>query len=422
MYQAAVIADDFTSVTDCTISLASRGLSAAALLDIPEGFPPAARVIGLNTESRTQTPEEAYTRSRTAAEKLCEAGCRHIYKSVDSTLRGNLGAEIDGVMDGFGFSLAIVAPAFPHYGRTTIGGFHYLNGCLLENSYIASDPACPAKDSEIRRILETQSRRKAGLLTLSTVRRNGKEFREAVRALRSEGCELLIADAETEDDLGRIAEHAAALEPCLAVGSTGLIRHMADRWCGDTAANGVPFRKTEKGILVLAASVSPVTAAQIEELLKEGTAGRCLVPPGEAAFGEIREYVDQGAKILKDGFDLVFQVDASAEARERSALAARRAGLADGEVGERIVEAFSKAAAELLSLGISDAVVMTGGDMARAVLQEFGCDGMELYGEVEPGIPIGRLMGTKNFLAVTKAGAFGTPRALCTACSMLKKQ
>ena len=64
MYHTAVIADDFTSVTDCTIAFTNRGLSTAALTCVPDGTPPQAQVLGLNTDSRTVEPKVAYERNR----------------------------------------------------------------------------------------------------------------------------------------------------------------------------------------------------------------------------------------------------------------------------------------------------------------------------------------------------------------------
>ena len=199
MYKIAVIADDFTSVTDCTISFACKGMSTAALTNVPETEYPESEVIGLNTESRTLLPEEAYYWNQKAALQLKSQKCEVIYKSVDSTLRGNLGAEIDGVMDGYGYNLAFVAPAFPHYGRTTVKGTHYLNGCLLEESPIAKDPTCPAKESVIIDILGKQSKRKMANLGLEFLRGSKSYFVDYVNSLKSEGVEIIVADAETEE-------------------------------------------------------------------------------------------------------------------------------------------------------------------------------------------------------------------------------
>ena len=172
-------------------------------------------------------------------------------------------------------------------------------------------------------------------------------------------------------------------------------------------------------MIVAAASVSPVTGEQVERLLEEGAAERCLLSPAQAAFGGLEAPAAQAEAILRRGSDLILQVDASPQARESSAAAARKAGVSQGEMGARIAAALSRLAGELLSQGLSKGVVLTGGDMAQAVLEYFGSGGMELWGEVEPGIPAGRLLGG-GCLAVTKAGAFGTPQALCAARRWLK--
>jgi len=67
-----------------------------------------------------------------------------LYKKIDSTLRGNFAVEIAaarraviGLLAGSDpgvASLAIVAPAFPVTGRTTHGGWMFLNDIPLEAS------------------------------------------------------------------------------------------------------------------------------------------------------------------------------------------------------------------------------------------------------------------------------------------------
>ena len=387
MDQIAILADDFTSVTDCTIPFAGRGLSTAALLEVPQGAFPPVQVLGLNTDSRALLPQDAYRRNLQAAQRLREGGYQRVYKSVDSTLRGNLGAELDGVLDGLGKAVALIAPAFPHYGRTTIGGVHYLNGARLG---------------------------------LESIRAPHAQFAEAVGALHAQGVGLIVLDAETEGDLEQIARHAALMEPCLVVGSTGLSRHLPEQWCLKKQAENTSHPTTQKPIIVAAASVSPITSGQVAALVEEGGAERCLVSPDEAALGNLASLLNRGEAVLHRGVDLVLQVDASPQARERSQRAAREAGLSSNQMGERIVAALSALVEKWISQGLTEGVVLTGGDMAQALLQRCNSPGISLYGEVEPGIPAGWLMGRYRCLAVTKAGAFGTPRALCAARRFLK--
>ena len=420
MYQIAVIADDFTSVTDCTISFASQGLSTAALLTVPSADLPKAQVIGMNTDSRPLDPREAYRRNLHASQRLKIPGCQFIYKSVDSTLRGNLGSEIDGVMDGLDIPMAFIAPAFPLYGRTTLNGCHYLNGVPLEQSPIAKDPACPAKESSLQKILESQSSRRAACLGLNLVRTSKEVFAQSVKNLFDHGIRLFILDAQTEDDLEQISEHTASFEHCLVVGSTGLARHIASHWCPKTTVNRPTYQKSNRPIIISAASVSPVTNEQISHVLMEGHAERCLISPWKAALEDTEEYFLQGIAILQKGLDLVVQVDSSSQARLTSDTAARQAGYTKAEVSTKIANSMSKLLKRLLDSGLAGGVALTGGDMAQATLQHLDSPGMELLGEVEPGIPAGWIIGSYNYPAVTKAGAFGSPAALCKARQILK--
>jgi 4-hydroxythreonine-4-phosphate dehydrogenase len=57
-------------------------------------------------------------------------------------------------------------------------------------------------------------------------------------------------------------------------------------------------------------------------------------------------------------------------------------------------------------------VIATGGDTARAVLAALGLPGIALFGELEPGVPVG-LAGALPL--VTKAGAFGSRTTLVRA-------
>jgi uncharacterized protein YgbK (DUF1537 family) len=72
-----------------------------------------------------------------------------------------------------------------------------------------------------------------------------------------------------------------------------------------------------------------------------------------------------------------------------------------------VVEALAEVAAGLSEEGLIDALVLTGGETAVGVGRRLGAVGVRLEGEVEPGIPVGTLIGPRPYRVVTKAGAFG---------------
>ena len=77
-------------------------------------------VVSVDTDSRGMTARDAYREAHRATGSLVTAGCDTIYKSVDSTLRGNLGAEINGCLDASGIECAVVAEAFTRLRRNRI--------------------------------------------------------------------------------------------------------------------------------------------------------------------------------------------------------------------------------------------------------------------------------------------------------------
>jgi 4-hydroxythreonine-4-phosphate dehydrogenase len=71
---------------------------------------------------------------------------------------------------------------------------------------------------------------------------------------------------------------------------------------------------------------------------------------------------------------------------------------------------------------IVGALVVTGGETARAVFEAWGVNRLRLIGEVEPGLPYSVTSGWSRELPVlTKAGAFGNPETLLNCLHFLHK-
>jgi D-threonate/D-erythronate kinase len=83
-------------------------------------------VLSVSTESRDLSEDEIVHRMRLLAEKA--GGARLILKKIDSTLRGNVNAEIAAAMEAFQCATAVVTPAFPDMGRTVLRGHLHING------------------------------------------------------------------------------------------------------------------------------------------------------------------------------------------------------------------------------------------------------------------------------------------------------
>jgi uncharacterized protein YgbK (DUF1537 family) len=116
-------ADDLTGAADSAVGFAAAGLS-TVVLPWPFGEVPEAEVVAFDTASRDVSADVAASRAGAVA-RWFSAHCDSsawFYKKLDSTLRGNIAAELAAVERELSPSRVVVAPAFPALGRTTLHG------------------------------------------------------------------------------------------------------------------------------------------------------------------------------------------------------------------------------------------------------------------------------------------------------------
>ena len=134
------------------------------------------------------TREDAFWRVNRATERLTKLGAEVIYKKVDSTLRGNIGAELDAAMSASKADFAFFAPAYPTYGRTTLAGKQLVDNNPVDKTEYA-DELC-VKSADISSIISAQSKRKVGLIGFDQVKGGVESIKTSVEALRKEGVEV----------------------------------------------------------------------------------------------------------------------------------------------------------------------------------------------------------------------------------------
>ncbi|GIP40056.1 membrane protein [Paenibacillus sp. J31TS4] len=429
MKQLAIIADDLTGATDSGVQFARAGLSASVIFDLANLDTLTNDVTVVDTDTRAVARDAAYRKTKEAAEAVRAAGCPHLFKKVDSTLRGNVGTELDAMLDARPDVLAVVAPAFPQAGRTTRDGVHYLKGQPVHETEVGRDPKTPVPTSRIRELLAGQMEKPVAELSLAVVRGGREALAGRLASLRSEGVRAVVCDAETPEDLRAIADAGAALEGgVLWVGSAGLAEAIpaALGLAPSAAVADADGGPSGRPVLLVAGSLSGVTRGQVAHLLGSAPLHRVELDPaaaaagGEAAAQEGERCRRELAQALDAGEDAAFVAGTSTEQVKEALQAGVAAGLSAVEVADRIAGALGEIAAGLIADKPLQGVVLTGGDTAKSVCRHGGYTGLTLLREVEAGIPLGRLVGPRPLLAVTKAGAFGTEEALAKAFAMLK--
>jgi 4-phospho-D-threonate 3-dehydrogenase / 4-phospho-D-erythronate 3-dehydrogenase len=378
--QLTILADDLSGAADCGLQAARHGLRSVVSLGAPgSAAGPDAAVVAWDLDTRACRAGVAYERTLAAARDL-PSGTR-LYLKLDSTLRGNLGAAIDAGLDGTGAAVAIVAPAFPQLGRTTVAGRHRVAG--------------ETGSADLAGLLRRQSRHAVAHLSVEQIRAGAAA---AVDELAGHGPWLIACDCEDDGDLDRLA--VALLERPGGVvwaGSAGLagalVRALVD-------SDGVPPARLPVAsgpLLVVAGSPAPETAVQVAELMAGGSVGAVAVSAAPAQ-DELARAASAVGELLGAGRDALLHATSGA----------------DQDVARTLGE-IARAAAALAAPG---GLVLTGGETARSVCEALGIGAIELLEELEAGIPIGRA-APGGLPIVTKAGGFGGPGSLVHACATL---
>lgn len=395
MARIAIIADDLTGAADAAVAFANQGHSSRVLLD--PSYNADVDIIAVTTESRHLPPALSAERVRELTHHLY--GTPILYKKIDSTLRGNIAHELLALMEGFEESRALVAPAFPAQGRTTVYGRQMIDGWPLEETDFGSQIAT----SSLREIfLRARGARPVRLITLADVRQGTDRL---VDLLINRPASIHVADAETDDDMSGIAEAALASNLRLLCGSAGLCHALARIM----PPNGTPEelkRSCEaRPILTIAGSLHTATINQIDAARR---AGIPVIEPVNLVTRAIGPLIDRGVELLNSGQNVVLathQVDDSAPS--------------DLTIADRL----ARIADRILKRAEIGGLVLTGGDVASAVCRHLGSRAIDLLGEVQPGIPYGVLRGggADELPVVTKAGGFGANDAIVDAIGFLSE-
>jgi len=230
--KVVIIADDLTGAADTGVQFAKQGLTTLVLIEGTHsvGAPvDAAQVLALNTNTRHSDRQQAYKIVYDVARVLKKKGVGYIYKKIDSMLRGNVGAEIEAVMDATGIKTALLAPCFPSQGRITVGGYHLVNQVPLQCTEAVHDLKSLLKEeSYLPNLIQAQSKRKVGHVSLCIVIRGPYALKEALIEHQKGGDEIIVIDSVTQDHLSTIANAIVAMEmSAIAVGSAGLASELA---------------------------------------------------------------------------------------------------------------------------------------------------------------------------------------------------
>jgi D-threonate/D-erythronate kinase len=386
MLEILVIADDLTGAAEGAAAGAAHGLEAIVLRG-NETVPPDTQVLAIDAATRGMTVDDAAART---ADLMGVHGGRRprvLYKKMDSTLRGHVGAELAAVLRVWrgldpaqGSAVVILAPAFPANGRTTLGGRQHVNESVLPQDLAAMVGAAGLRAALVGR---------------------GQVQAADVRAAEAASADVWICDAETEEDLRAVAAMAASRGPSVVwAGSGGLARHApAAIGLEREPRVGRNAARSMGPILFVIGSLCRVAHEQVSDLRAEGDVCCLEIAPATLASGP-------GSP---DWSASTAGIDAAVEAGHDVVLSIASLEKSDETEDPRLAMALARFAAPHAKR--SGGLVLTGGDTARSVLDTLGIGWLRVVGEIEPGVSV-CFAGSSPRPIVTKAGAFGDRQTL----------
>ena len=414
MQKYIVIADDLTG-SNATCSLFKKiGLRAASILKLQGDINYDVDVISYSTASRGLDKEEAYKKVSEAIKILKNKDVLVYNKRIDSTLRGNIGTEINAMLDNLEDDrIAVVIPSYPDSGRIVVNKTMLVNGVLLENSDAGKDPKTPIKISCVESLIQKGIKYSSTYFTLSDIEQPieeiAKKIQEAIKKSR-----VLIFDAVNNEDIIKISKAIIHSDINIITVDPGPF----------TLYYSKELQKKnhlEKKILMVIGSVTATTKKQIEYILQEEDI--FLVKMKVEDFFEKETCLKEIERVIayiKKGiasYDL-FLVTTSPIGDEKKAdlqKLAENLNTTVEEISKIIANTLTETVVKILKETEKfEGVYSSGGDITIALLEKLKAIGVEIREEVIPLAAYGRLIGGDfpNLKLVSKGGMVGDEKTI----------
>jgi D-threonate/D-erythronate kinase len=387
----AMLADDVTGACDAGVQFSRRGASTRVYFGTRPISAAAAEVSVVVTHSRNDSPEEASRKVQLACDQIAFSGAVLCYKKIDSTLKGNLGAELNGIQIRNPDRLILVCPSFPKMHRILV------NGWLRASSVKELEPI------DLPSLLASQGARNLACIAQPAEHGESSTLMKQIQRARANGAQIIVIDGATESHLEAIAWAAFQIVPQpVLVGSAGLACSWskllleaackgAGRTEGQAIASMVPGNVDTAGPVVFCiGSKNSITCQQTRHLSDTH---------GVNEFDPHRDDLSQARTAVASGCHLIISLEAAAQ---------------NSQDLRRLLAA-------ILETDNVRGLVCSGGDTALLVCSSLGAEAIRLHYEILPGLPWGTLEGgsSSGLPICTKAGGFGRIESLCQVADFL---
>ncbi|TSB45750.1 four-carbon acid sugar kinase family protein [Alkalicoccobacillus porphyridii] len=412
-----VIADDLTGANASGVKLVKQGFQATTVVhsaNVPtNGYHD---VVIMDTDSRYMTKELARQRVARAMTQLSNWGATVFTKRIDSTIRGNIGEEIDEILEHLDEqTISVIVPSFPDSGRVTTGGYLLLDGVPLQETYVSKDPIAPITKSYVPDLIAKQSVHKVGYVGLSAVMEGQSEILNALQAQIEQGKRLIVVDAVTNEQIEDIAEALSQSGRNIVCADPGPL----------TASYARALSKDhvkKANILVSVGSATSLTGSQLDFLIEKTGATPIYVDPEPLASytdtweKEVERATEQAIEQAPANHVLIVTTHKPGQKLVDLQAKADKEGTSRDALAKRITDGLATISRKLLTNEtLTFAGCFTsGGDVTASVCALGRANGISLKDEVMPLAAYGTFDGGyfDGLPIVTKGGLIGDKKAI----------
>lgn len=425
MKSIGIIADDLTGAADTGVHFAKRGLASIVIINTnyQEDILNCMQILAFNTNSRDVDPQIAYKRVNRVAKILKNRGIKCIYKKIDSTLRGNIGIEIESVMDVFDVGTVILTASLPVHKRITVGGYHLVNQVPGQSSEITASFNSAKQESHLPTLIQSQTKRRVGHIDLSIIMQGVEALRGEILTRQKRGEQIITVDAASKNDLAIIADAIVAVGLTkIIVGSAGLASALpgALRLKNKRERESAILKK-EGVVVAIYGSKSKIAMQQVVKAKEMASTGVIEINIDRILTNErdmdkeLGKALEEAKRLIaKDKNIIVKLSDTKVLPGGEKSLKPKMEIIA---INKKIVEVLGRVAYKIVKSNKVAGLVLTGGETALSVCKKLNSWGIVLRNEVLPGIPVGELIGGEfeGLNIISKAGSFGKEDTLIKA-------
>lgn len=411
-----IIADDLTGANDTALQFKLNEADTNILLNTQEKpvASSGSQAWAIATESRNIPVEVAVEKVKTATKFFVEnINPEFFYKKIDSTVRGNIAFEVLTMLEILKWDAAIVIPAFPQEGRSTIGGYHLLKGVPIERTEMAADPYWPISESHLPTLFRNQLGEKLEDLVdnikLKTVMDGAGPILKKINKKVESGAKIIVMDAVSTTDIEQIVlAMSKSNYNLLPVGTAATAKVLSNIWFPvDENSHVFPLKIPKLPKLIISGSATQITSNQIDKFEQsdeyEENSLVIELSMNDVLAGKYDELAERILSNLK-GNNIVL-VHTSKLLNNFDGFSEDNANLTKSGLASMVTDYLAQLTKKVLEN--QKAILITlGGETSYKCCNIIGANQLKLIDEVLPAIALSKNANSDQWI-VTKSGNLG---------------